>query len=82
VLPTEEGVIVGQPRFVSPEAARGAAVDPRADIYSTASSSTHTADWEESVLRPRRSRRFDRCACVGTCPASLCAGGSSGAIPR
>lgn len=31
--PTEEGVVLGTARFVSPEAARGLPVDERADIY-------------------------------------------------
>ena len=35
-LPTGTGTIVGSPRFMSPEAARGQRVDHRADIYSAA----------------------------------------------
>ncbi len=35
-LPTDSGVIVGTQRFISPEAATGAAVDARADVYSAA----------------------------------------------
>jgi serine/threonine-protein kinase len=34
-MPTEEGVLVGTPRYVSPEAARGEKIDQRADLYST-----------------------------------------------
>lgn len=33
-VPTRAGVIVGTPRFLSPEAALGKAVDQRADVYS------------------------------------------------
>jgi serine/threonine-protein kinase len=32
-FPTDTGVVVGTPRFVSPEAARGEEVDARADVY-------------------------------------------------
>ncbi len=35
VIPTEEGAFIGTARFVSPEGARGAVVDVRADVYST-----------------------------------------------
>ena len=34
-IPTDEGVMLGTPRFFSPEQALGRAVDARADIYST-----------------------------------------------
>ncbi|HEX9618808.1 MAG TPA: serine/threonine-protein kinase [Polyangiaceae bacterium] len=33
VVPTDTGVVVGSPRFLSPEAARGEHVDHRADLY-------------------------------------------------
>jgi serine/threonine protein kinase len=32
-LPTEQGVVIGTPRFLSPEAVSGKAVDHRADLY-------------------------------------------------
>jgi serine/threonine protein kinase len=32
-LPTEQGVVIGTPRFLSPEAVAGKAVDHRADLY-------------------------------------------------
>jgi len=35
-LPTEAGVLMGTPRYASPEAACGAAVDARADVYAGA----------------------------------------------
>jgi serine/threonine-protein kinase len=35
VIPTDEGVMLGTPRFFSPEQALGRPVDARADIYST-----------------------------------------------
>jgi serine/threonine-protein kinase len=34
LIPTDEGIVIGTPRFVSPEAALGKRVDHRADIYS------------------------------------------------
>lgn len=33
-VPTKTGALVGSPRFMSPEAARGERVDPRADLFS------------------------------------------------
>ncbi len=35
-LPTDEGTVVGTPRFMSPEGARGLPVDERADVYAVA----------------------------------------------
>jgi eukaryotic-like serine/threonine-protein kinase len=67
-FPTEEGVVLGTPRYLAPEAWAGKGVDHRADIYATGVVLYHLlcgrGPWEElrrhaDVLDAQLAQRFD-----------------------